>query len=162
MVHTAFSIKLGDERLNVSSPACPPCLGQAHMSVSCRVQIKTIFILWIVVLLQMMLEQQGIAPLNQLTNSLRHHFTDWIFANYELFSASVHLPLNRSEMSLLNMLYQTWIFYMAEQLCRRLVGSNNHCIMESHGLLWFACNWGSLIFLWLDWSHHAFHGTQAE
>jgi hypothetical protein len=50
----------------------------------------------------MKFEQQGITPLNQLTNSLGHHSTDRNFPNFAL----AHSPLNGSEMSRLNMLFR--------------------------------------------------------
>jgi hypothetical protein len=65
-----------------------------HIYCVQSLQIKTIFICWIVMPLQMMFEQQGVTPLNQLTNNLRHLSTDRYFSNRELFSALVHAQLN--------------------------------------------------------------------
>ncbi len=53
-----------------------------------RVQIKAIIIPWIVVQLQMMFEQKGITPLNQLTNSLGHHSTDRNFLSSFLLQST--------------------------------------------------------------------------
>ncbi len=130
----------------------------------CCVQIKTIFILWIVVQLQMMFKQQGFTTLNQLTNSHRYLSTDSNFPNRKLFSASVNAQHNESGVTWWYMLFRTRIFQIAVTLSQ--IGweqqSQHHRDSIIIRELWFACNWASLLIQWRDWSHHAFSGTQVE